>query len=142
VVPVAEENGINLAVHPDDPPFPLLGLPRIMSTQEDFNWLMETQPSINNGITFCAGSLSARADNDLLKMIDCFGQRIHFAHLRSTQRLENGDFYEASHLAGDADLTAVIHKLYDLLKKTQKAIPVRPDHGHKLLDDFKRETNP
>jgi len=142
VIPVAEDIGINMAIHPDDPPFDLLGLPRIMSTAEDFRWLAETVPSFNNGITLCTGSLSARADNNIPEMVKEFGNRIHFAHLRSTKRLKNGDFYEAGHLEGDVNIIDVIHELYKIMKSTGTSIPVRPDHGHKMLDDFHRKSNP
>ncbi len=142
VIPVAEKMDITMAIHPDDPPFPLLGLPRIMSNKEDFKWLADTNPSINNGITLCAGSLSASADNIIPEMASLFGDRIHFVHLRSTKRLNNGDFYEESHLEGNVDIVEVIHELYKTIKRTNRSIPVRPDHGHKILDDFNRDTNP
>ncbi len=142
VIPVAEEVDMKLAIHPDDPPFTLLGLPRIMSTKEDFEWLTETVPSVNNGITLCAGSLSALADNDIPEMVELFGDRIHFVHLRSTQRLNNGDFYEAAHLKGDVNLVEVIYALYKTMQKTNIPIVLRPDHGHKILNDFNKETNP
>lgn len=142
IIPVAEELDIKLAIHPDDPPFPLLGLPRIMSNKEDFKWLAETSPSINNGITLCAGSLSASADNNIPEIIEHFGDRIHFVHLRSTKRLDNGDFYEAGHLEGDVNIVEVINTLYKTMQKTGRSIPVRPDHGHKILDDFNRNANP
>ena len=142
VIPVAEEVGINMAIHPDDPPFDLLGLPRIMSTKEDFQWLAETVPSVRNGFTLCAGSLSARADNDIPAMAEQFADRLHFVHLRSTQRLENGDFYEAGHLEGDVDMVKLIHTLHKIMQKTGRPVHIRPDHGHKMLDDFNRESNP
>ena len=142
IIPVAEETGMKMAIHPDDPPFPLLGLPRIMSNREDFRWLAETVPSVSNGITLCAGSLSASAKNNIPEMAELFGDRIHFVHLRSTKRFDNGDFYEDSHLEGDVDIVKVIHALYKTMQKTGRSIPVRPDHGHKLLDDFNRDANP
>ena len=142
VIPVAEEIGMNMAIHPDDPPFSLLGLPRIMSTKEDFRWLAEAVPSVRNGITLCAGSLSASADNDIPEMAELFADRLHFVHLRSTKRLDNGDFYEAGHLEGDVDLIEVIHTLHRIMKRTGRPIHIRPDHGHKMLDDFNRESNP
>lgn len=142
VIPVADELDMKLAIHADDPPFPLLGLPRIMSCKEDFQWLAETIPSTNNGLTLCAGSLSASAKNNIPEMVELFSDRIHFVHLRSTQRLENGDFYEADHLEGNVDLVKVIHTLHKKMQGTNRSLPVRPDHGHKILDDFKRETNP
>jgi mannonate dehydratase len=142
VIPVAEEAGINMAIHPDDPPFNLLGLPRIMSTKEDFQWLAEEVPSVHNGFTLCAGSLSARADNNIPEMAEAFADRLHFVHLRSTKRLDNGDFYEAGHLEGDVDLVELIHALHRIMKKTGRPVHIRPDHGHKMLDDFNRESNP
>ncbi len=142
VIPVAEETGIRMAIHPDDPPFDLLGLPRIMSTKEDLKWLSRINPSLNNGITLCAGSLSARADNNIVELAEMFGERIHFVHLRSTKRLENGDFYEAGHLEGDVNLTEVMIALHKVMKRTGKPVPVRPDHGHKMLDDYSRNSNP
>ncbi|NPA35727.1 MAG: mannonate dehydratase [Chlorobi bacterium] len=142
VIPVAEEVGINMAIHPDDPPFDLLGLPRIMSTAEDFEWLAEVVPSVHNGFTLCAGSLSARSDNDIPAMAEQFAGRLHFVHLRSTKRLGNGDFYEAGHLEGDVNLVEVIHTLHKIMHKTHQPIPVRPDHGHRMLDDFHRDSNP
>ncbi len=142
VIPVAEETGMKMAIHPDDPPFSLLGLPRIMSNKEDFRWLAEIVPSVSNGITLCAGSLSASAENNIPEMAELFGDRIHFVHLRSTKRFDNGDFYEDSHLEGDVDIVKVIHALYKAMQKTGRSIPVRPDHGHKILDDFNRDANP
>ena len=142
VIPIAEELGIKLAIHPDDPPFSLLGLPRIMSNKEDFRWLAETVPSVNNGITLCAGSLSASAENNIPEIVELFGDRIHFVHLRSTKRLDNGDFYEAGHLEGDVNIVEVINALYKTMHKTGRSIPVRPDHGNKILEDFNRDTNP
>ncbi|MEH0153381.1 mannonate dehydratase [Limibacter armeniacum] len=148
VIPVAEESGVRLAVHPDDPPFPLLGLPRIVSIGEDFRWLAETCPSLNNGITFCTGSLGARKDNDIVSLFREFGERVHFLHLRNTMVLENGDFYEAAHLEGGTDMAQVMEAIVQEQMNRSEAgrtdinIPMRPDHGHKLLGDFNREANP
>ena len=142
VIPVAEETGIRMAIHPDDPPFDLLGLPRIMSTKEDLKWLSRINPSLNNGITLCAGSLSARADNNIVELAEMFGERIHFVHLRSTKRLKNGDFYESGHLEGDVDLVSIIVALHKVMKQTGRPVPIRPDHGHKMLDDYSRNGNP
>ncbi len=142
VIPVAEDTGLKMAIHPDDPPFDLLGLPRIMSTADDFRWLAETVPSIHNGITLCTGSLSARADNDIPAMARQFGNRIHFVHLRSTKRLPNGDFYEADHLEGDVNLVEVVYELHKIMKHTGQPVHMRPDHGHRMLDDYRRKSNP
>ncbi|VTT28783.1 mannonate dehydratase [Klebsiella pneumoniae] len=148
IVPVATEAGIVLAVHPDDPPRPILGLPRIVSTIEDMQWLKETVDSVNNGFTFCTGSYGVRADNDLVKMAETFADRIHFAHLRSTKREENpNSFHEAAHLAGDVDMVGVIKVILAEEQRrrrsgNQRAIPLRPDHGHQMLDDLHKKTNP
>ncbi|MEZ4850713.1 MAG: mannonate dehydratase [Bacteroidia bacterium] len=148
VIPVAEESGVNLAVHPDDPPFPLLGLPRIVSSEEDFEWLIQAVPSLHNGITFCSGSLGARPDNHLPSLFRKFGNRVHFLHLRITKLLENGDFFEAEHLSpnnGVIELMEAIIEEQNSRQHTGRAdlnIPMRPDHGHKILDDFKRKANP
>ena len=148
VIPVAEESGVRLAVHPDDPPFPLLGLPRIMSSEEDFEWLVHAVPSLYNGITFCSGSLGARPDNHLPTLFRKFGDRVHFLHLRSTKLLDNGDFFEDTHLHpqnGVIELMQIIIEEQNnrLAKgRTDINITMRPDHGHKILDDFKRQANP
>ncbi|RWR02371.1 mannonate dehydratase [[Pantoea] beijingensis] len=148
IVPVAEASGIVLAVHPDDPPRPILGLPRIVSTIEDMHWLKETVDSIHNGFTFCTGSYGVRADNDLVKMVETFADRIHFTHLRSTRREENPkSFHEATHLGGDVDMVQVVKAILAEEQKRRKqgstrAIPMRPDHGHQMLDDLKKKTNP
>ncbi|HFK7184729.1 TPA: mannonate dehydratase [Serratia odorifera] len=148
IVPVAEESGIRLAVHPDDPPRPILGLPRIVSTIEDMQWLKSTVDSIHNGFTMCTGSYGVRADNDLVKMIETFGDRIHFTHLRATCREENPKtFHEGAHLHGDVDMVAVIEAILSEEQRRLRAgdrrpIPMRPDHGHQMLDDLKKKTNP
>jgi mannonate dehydratase len=148
VIPVAEEAGVNLCIHPDDPPFPLLGLPRIAKTVEDFRWILGAVPSKANGMTFCTGSLGVRADNLLPDMIREFGSRIHFLHLRNLKRSENSCFYEAGHLSGDLDMKeimkAVIAEQVRRKKegRTDWLIPVRPDHGLKLLYDHQRDDNP
>jgi len=148
VIPIAEEYGVNLAVHPDDPPFPLLGLPRIMSSDADFGWLSKACPSIHNGITFCSGSLGARKDNNLSEIFKNYADRIHFLHLRSTKILDNGDFFETEHLDPTVDLPGVMKCIVEeqlrrkAIGRKDYNIPIRPDHGHKMLDDFNRDGNP
>jgi mannonate dehydratase len=142
VVPVAEEAGIKLAIHPDDPPYPLLGLPRIVSTHADLANVLAAAPSPANGLCFCTGSLGARADNDIPSMIEQFGDFIHFVHLRNTKRDDQGNFFEADHLAGDTDMYAVVKALHDIMQKRQVELPMRPDHGHQMLDDLNKKTYP
>ncbi|MCC8466047.1 mannonate dehydratase [Photorhabdus bodei] len=148
IVPVCEEYGLRLAIHPDDPPRPILGLPRIISTIEDIEWLATIEPSPANGITMCTGSYGVRGDNDLVEIIKRYGNRIYFTHLRSTQREENSKtFHEASHLAGDVDMYNVVMEILREEYRRKKAgdnrlIPMRPDHGHQIIDDLKKQTNP
>lgn len=148
VIPVAEKLNIKMCIHPDDPPFPLLGLPRIASTMEDFEWIFAQAPSLHNGLTFCMGSLGARKENNLLLMVERFAERVHFAHLRNLKHLEGGRFFESGHLDGDLDLVGVIDRLIREQIRRKEAgraddrIPFRPDHGKKILDDFNRVSNP
>lgn len=148
IVPVAEEAGIRMAIHPDDPPRPILGLPRVVSTIEDMQWMKDTVDTIHNGFTMCTGSYGVRADNDLVKMIETFGDRIHFTHLRATCREQNPKtFHEAAHLGGDVNMVAVVKAILTEESRRKAAgdlrpIPMRPDHGHQMLDDLKKKTNP
>jgi len=148
IIPVAEEAGVRMAVHPDDPPRPILGLPRIVSNADDLQWMIDTVSSPANGFTMCTGSYGVLAENDLPGMVKRLASRIYFAHLRSTKREENpNSFHEAAHLAGDVDMFAVIKAIAEEEHRRKAAgeedlIPMRPDHGHQMLDDLHKKTNP
>jgi mannonate dehydratase len=148
VVPVAAESGVRLCIHPDDPPWPLFGLPRVVSTAEDVREIFSAVDTPANGLTFCVGSFGARADNDLLAMIREFAPRIHFAHLRQVKRETDGSFYEAEHLGGSSDMIGAVRALLEEEARRRNSgrdddeIPMRPDHGHLLADDIDKKTNP
>ncbi|SFN80086.1 mannonate dehydratase [Algoriphagus ornithinivorans] len=142
IVPVAEEAGVYMTIHPDDPPFSLYGLPRVVSTAADARRIIRDNPSPNNGLCFCTGSYGVRPDNDLPAMVAEFGDHINFIHLRSTKRDEAGNFFEDNHLEGDVPMVAVIDEILKIQEKRGKSIPMRPDHGHQMLDDLGKKTNP
>jgi mannonate dehydratase len=142
VTPIADEVGIKLAIHPDDPPFDILGLPRIVSSGDDIDFILSSVPNKSNGICFCTGSLGAAKHNDLPAIAKSINTRIHFVHLRNTRRDEHGNFYEADHLDGDTDMYAVLKEILQIQQKVNSPIPFRPDHGHQMMDDMKKKTNP
>ncbi|MEX2592191.1 MAG: mannonate dehydratase [Anditalea sp.] len=142
IIPIAEQSGISMAIHPDDPPFPIFGLPRVLSTAKDYERIIRDNNSPNNGFAFCTGSLGVRADNNLPEMVRQWGDHIHFIHLRSTERDAEGNFHEANHLEGDVPMEEVVEEILKLQQRRKKSLPMRPDHGHQMLDDLGKITNP
>jgi mannonate dehydratase len=148
IIPVAEEVGVRMAIHPDDPPYPILGLPRVVSTAKDLEDIFAMAESPYNGFTMCTGSFGVREDNDMTAIVEQFGYKMHFIHLRSTKRESDGSFYEANHLEGDVDMFSVVSAIVKeqnkrkTLGRSDYEIPMRPDHGHQMLDDLNKKTNP
>lgn len=141
IIPLAEELGVKMAIHPDDPPFDIMGLPRIITSERDLEDLVDFVDSPSNGITFCTGSLGANKNNDLPKMIEKFKNRIHFLHLRNVKREDDGSFYEDHHLEGSSDMFEIVKAVLKIEKERNISLPMRPDHGHQMLDDLKHNNS-